>query len=476
MNDDTSYIKNSGTKVKDTGSQDAVPTGWFKVDTRMLNSGYNGFTVGAAAKDGNRWLSAVKRVAVVPRSYNWTPEKSATPTQCEAPAGVDYFYKKAQEADVKYGYLDYGTDKFMGIINVLDYLPKLYFDVNLNNSGLYDIWLDSSEGDFWRGKTGFKMNDDAALTPNSGTKFGGETCNIGIGIASAWHKADTRMLQSGYNSLEISPYGKDSYNRYGSVVKRVAIVPKSYNWDPTKSEIPEQYETDPATEYGFSYAKDYAVKTGNWAQSPVRNTTMVCMWTQEENNTLIYEVNLANDGNYDFWIENVSNDWAGKLTYSIDGGEYTAASGNFVGEAVESYYYNIKTQWQKAKTVNLTAGVHTVTFKLNRYNDDNGYIGVMNAFALSPKSWKWSPVDSPVPVEPVKPEAKEYAWLEAENFDVPDGSRFVSETNDAASGKTYMKVDHTGTDAETNDITYTFEESKKSTLDIDNLSTQQGVS
>ncbi|MDD6484455.1 MAG: hypothetical protein PUF72_07765 [Clostridiales bacterium] len=469
MSGDTELIANNGTQYGADTSAGlyGVTTGWFKVDSRQLSAGENTLTITANGKDDyGRYVSLVRGVAVVPKYYNWDPTKSETPQLCADP--VECFSASATEGDSNGAYGNYGD--FMGIIAESETVPELDFSINLNAGGIYDIWLDSSVG-YWKGYTGFKMNDDADWIANSGTQYGANTSTGLYGVETGWHKADTRMLSSGINILKVAANGKDGYGRYVSVVRGVAIVPRSYNWDPTKSATPQQCESAPATEYGFAYAKDYVLKSGDWVQSGVRETAMAIISGTEKEHSLTYEVNLANGGNYDLWIENVNNDWASYLTYSIDGGDYISASGVFVGDPTDSYLYGIKTQWQKNPTLNLTKGVHTITFKVNKYTDGR-YLGAVNAIALSPSSWKWSPVKSDLPQ---KPEVKEYAWLEAEDFDVPDGSNFVGGNNDSASGKSYMKVDHTQVDSETNDVTYTFEVSKKAIFDIDILSTAPGV-
>ena len=149
MNDETEYTAITSDKAANAGgSSVGIEMAWHKVGIKSLSAGANTLDISAIFIQGeSRYVSAVRSVAVVPRSYNWDPTKTATPEQCETPAGADYFYKNATEADYNDGYTvreDDQNENRMQLIADRATAPKLYFDVYLNNSGVYDIWLDST--------------------------------------------------------------------------------------------------------------------------------------------------------------------------------------------------------------------------------------------------------------------------------------------------------------------------------------------
>ncbi|MDD6484457.1 MAG: hypothetical protein PUF72_07775 [Clostridiales bacterium] len=394
MNKDANWIENSGTQCGSDTSIGlyGVATGWHKVDTRQLSAGVNTLKVGATKQDAannNRYVSLVRGVAVVPKYYNWDPTKSGTPQLWADP--VEYFSASATEGDSNGIYGNYG--EFMGIIGTSDTAPEIVFGINLKKNGIYDIWLDSSVGS-WKGYTGYKMKDDANWIENSGNQYGDNTSTGLDGVATGWHKADTRLLSAGVNTLRVGASKKDTANndRYVSVVRGVAIVPRSYNWDPTKSATPQpcadpvEYFTASATKADISAAYlNYSEFMGLIADSA----------TVPE---LDFSINLKNTDKYDIWLD--SNVAYKDLTgYKMnDDAEWIENGGTQCGANTSTGLYGVSTGWFKVNSRQLSAGVNTLRVGASKKDTTyNRYVSLVRGVAVVPSSWEWSPVNPGVP-------------------------------------------------------------------------------
>ncbi len=135
-----------------------------------------------------------------------------------------------------------------------------------------------------------------------------------------------------------------------------------------------------------------------------------------EQPTAVYNINLQNSGEYDIWIDGVSNyslfvkfNWG--ISYQLDSGKEHVNRATSV-KATDGYMGAVETGWMKIGTESISAGEHSLTFKAVVCGS-NQYVAAIKHLAVVPRDWGWTPNISDTP-QRVEASNNDIIWIEAE--------------------------------------------------------------
>ncbi|WP_138755524.1 S-layer homology domain-containing protein [Paenibacillus sinopodophylli] len=134
--------------------------------------------------------------------------------------------------------------------------------------------------------------------------------------------------------------------------------------------------------------------------------------------TADYSFHLPAAGNYDIWVLGTPNNQSYASTYQwkLDNGAYQS-TGDAYGEPVFSTIEALQFGWHKLDSVELASGTHSLGFLTDtpRQSVNDGlYAQGLDAIAVVPEDWAWTPSGIAKPNHPIN----DYAWIEAESGNV----------------------------------------------------------
>lgn len=383
----------------------------------------------------NYYFGAIDCVTAVPSSWNWQPKnKLEKPTKHywnadengvfwmeaeEANSDIEFSVKLKKEASnsqLNEYVLKSPTDAQKAV------KPEITFDFNVTKEGTYDVWVLTSALNKGHISPAF-IGIDAESTQLTDNISGYTTANsksaytygmLGTAFDMRWIRAKAaHVFDEGNHYVKYSTKVAD-IGFFDNAVDCVVVVPTSMNWMPDGSiEKPQEsikgyawIEAESAKNMTEDYANSYVRKAYDSLVANNSNYSLIFEnMTNAETRTLLYDFELANDGEYDIWYFGTKVDQAylGRLWMGIDKETvFTDASDQqnqvFGNKVFGSDVQTINGQtlaWRQLKTgVNIDKGEHSLnmTFVKTQLSsaDAPKLYFTFDALAIVPSGWNIS--------------------------------------------------------------------------------------
>ncbi|MBE7045391.1 MAG: hypothetical protein E7397_07655, partial [Ruminococcaceae bacterium] len=368
---------------------------WRKAGTVSFNQGMNTlkFTVGQCDGYQDYW-SMIRRFVVVPSAYNWKPTISETPSQQPIP---EYLKLGASEFTTASGYTNVGgTMKLDAYASAFAETPKLTYDFVVANTAPYDIWINCGNGNsssWYPNAYAIGTNAPQIIRAEAnGASTGMVNMFSAVNVDLSWKKVDTVQLRKGRTlTLTLTPGSQDSFGRYWSTFKEIAIVPSTWNWSPNQAATPCKIENN-----NIIWVEAETMPGLTSKMEPVKNetassgTVLFQLTSDATNISTDRVVTISEAGDYSIYAlaSNPAVTVYTDFKVGIDG-TYTNAT-QMPGFTVYNTPYGlgngISISWLKLGDVNLSASAHSISFTCDETGADGRYIFGIDAFVLVPKN------------------------------------------------------------------------------------------
>lgn len=272
------------------------------------------------------------------------------------------------------------------------------YQVNIPETGNYDIWALTTGMNPWVSAYGWHLDDGTYTDPPVVTE--GEIF-ITEGMPFYWHKLSSAELIQGQHSLQFltnTPRQGVNDSLYIQGIDAIAVVPVGWAWHPSGL-IKPTAPTAPAanaylwTEGEYSQSINGGYYAANESLSSGGAFLKLQTSTEGTSATADYEVVLPETESYDIWaLSTVRNGWLSDYSWKLDNGSYmspSAPTGDSVYVSQGMPFY-----WHKLSSSELIQGEHNLQFLTDTPRQAAGdglYIQGIDAIAVVPVSWGWQP-------------------------------------------------------------------------------------
>lgn len=372
-----------------------VNCAWRKAGTVSLSAGSNILKLSVGQYDGYQdYWSMIRRIVVAPSAYNWKPTISEIPSQQPIP---EYIKLGASEFTTASGYTNAGgTMKLDAYASAFAETPKLTYDFVVANTAPYDIWINCGNGNnssWYPNAYAIGTNAPQIIRAQAnGASTGVVNMFSAVNVDLAWKKVDTVQLRKGRTlTLSLTPGGQDSFGRYWSTFKEIAIVPAAWNWSPNQSATPCQIENN-----NIIWVEAESMPGLTSQMEPLKKETassgavLYKLTSEATNISADRVVTIPKAGDYSIYAlaSNPAVTVYTDFKVGIDG-TYTNAT-QMPGFTAYTNPYDlgngINITWLKLGDVNLSASAHSIGFACDETGADGRYIFGMDAFMLVPKN------------------------------------------------------------------------------------------
>jgi len=221
---------------------EGMPFYWHKLSSVTLDSGSHSlqFKTDEMRQGAHDvYMQGLDAIAIVPTAWEWIPNDLEQPEAPPVTVETNYLWTEAEAySSVSGGYHTAEESQASGgnYLKLQTYEPgtvaTVKYDITVPETDNYEIWSLSTVRNEYLSDYSWKLNDGAYQSPPA--PFG-ESLYISAGMPFYWYKLSSTELSQGTHSIQ---FKTDSHrqaigdNLYIQAIDAIAVVPKSWNWQP----------------------------------------------------------------------------------------------------------------------------------------------------------------------------------------------------------------------------------------------------